>query len=87
MSDVANGAGKPDSASELAAANGVEDIRNPEVDAVASPSAAAAAGAAEGALGSPLSGNAGAGRGAGAGAGFGADFGRPNRGRTAGTRF
>jgi hypothetical protein len=71
VSDVATSAGKPEAAPAIAAANQVEDFKNPEVEELAEPGAALEAAAAAGAFGSPLGG------GAGAFAGAGIEFGSP----------
>lgn len=71
VADVAEQHGRPGAERELAEAAGIEDIRNPAVDELPDPAAAAAAGAAAGAFGSPLGGG-----GVGVGA-AGLSFGNP----------
>lgn len=71
VSNIASDAGSPDSAPAIGNANGIENLRDPEVDEVAEPAAALDAAAAAGAFGSPLGG------GAAAFAGTGIEFGSP----------
>lgn len=58
VSDIATNAGSPDSGPAIGSANGIENIRDPEVEEIAEPEAALDAAAEAGAFGSPLGGGA-----------------------------